>query len=93
MKFKIHSAHDNIVVYSQAFYPHWFYNIGKEKKAALNLDPFISAPVKKGVNEIEFYFEPKNVKLGMLISLVFFIIIVITLLLSTDLFRSFSRQP
>ena len=87
LKFRLSSQDDGTVVYQQAFYPHWFYSNGKEKKEVWNSDPFISAPVKAGLNQIEFYFEPKKVIIAMLISLIIFSIIIILLLINPPFIR------
>lgn len=74
-------ASNNKVVLQQNFYPHWYYVNGTNKnevnKYGIN---FMSAPLQKGVNNITFSFEPVKVKWAMLLSLVVFIICLISLL-------------
>ncbi len=83
IKFKTSVNNDSDhVIYQQVFYPHWFYSNGKEKKEVLNHFGFMAAPLIKGENEIEFSFEPKKVKIGMLITLISFLVIVLLLLLN-----------
>ena len=88
IKFEIIVNNDSDeVVYQQAFYPHWFYNNGKEKKEAVKHLGFMGAPLSKGENQIEFSFEPKKVKVGMVIALVSFLVIVLLLILNPAFIR------
>lgn len=62
------------IVLQQNYYPHWFYISNNEKKPVDKYGiTFMSAPVKKGNNEMVFSFEPRAVKVAMLISLISFI--------------------
>ena len=86
--FTVNSEDTGMVVYQQSFYPHWFYNNGKEKKAIQQYATnFIAVPLVKGENKIEIIFEPTKVKTGMVISLVMFCIIVILLLFNPAYIR------
>jgi hypothetical protein len=86
--FTINSADTGMVVFQQSFYPHWFYNNGKEKKEIQKYATnFIAVPLVKGENKIEIIFEPTKVKTGMFISLVMFCIIVILLLFNPAFIR------
>ena len=86
--FTVNSADTGMVVYKQSYYPHWFYNNGREKKEVQQYSTnFIAAPLMKGENKIEITFEPTKVKTGMLISLVMFCIIVILLLFNPAFIR------
>lgn len=62
------------LVLQQNFYPHWFYQNGKVKKA---VEPFginfMKAPIIEGENNVIFSFEPRRVKWAMLLSFVLFI--------------------
>ena len=63
------------IVLQQNFYPHWFYNNGKQKK---EMEPFgvnfMSAPWEKGDNNLAITFEPSLVKYAMLVSLLVFLL-------------------
>ena len=86
--FTLSDADTGLVVYQQAFYPHWFYNNGKEKKEVLQYQTsFMSIPITKGENKIELTFEPSKVKTGMLVSLVMFCVIVLLLLFNPAFIR------
>ena len=72
----------------QTFYPYWYYNNGKEKKEVMpDFFSFMSAPLSKGVNKIEFSFEPNKVKIAMLISLLIFLLIITLLLFNPHFIR------
>lgn len=74
------STGDNIVL-QQNFYPHWYYNIGTNKMPVNTYEgTFMSAPVPKGEHIISFSFEPTKVKAAMLVSLITFILLLVTLL-------------
>ena len=86
--FTLSSADTGLVIYQQAFYPHWFYNNGKEKKEVMQYSTsFMSASLVKGENKIELTFEPSKVKIAMLISLVMFCVIVLLLLFNPAFIR------
>ena len=86
--FSITAADTGRIVYQQAFYPNWFYNNGKEKKEVLqDATGFIAVPLAKGENKIEITFEPRKIKVAMLISLFFFSVIVIILLVNPAFIR------
>lgn len=89
IKFKTSIDNDSDrIVYQQVFYPHWNYNNGKEMKPVLkDLFGFMSAPLTKGQNEIEFSFQPIKVKVGMMLSLVSFLAVVILLLFNPPFIR------
>ncbi len=88
IQIKIFAHQDDTLVFLQANYPHWFYKSGENKNATLPYAAtFISAPVKKGDNNIEFVFEPVKVKVGMLISLITFCMIIILLILNPAFIR------
>jgi hypothetical protein len=89
IKFKISVNSDSDrIVYQQAFYPHWYYNNGKEKKEVVNsFFGFMDAPLIKGENNVEFSFEPTKVKAGMIISLAAFIMIALTLIFNPPFIR------
>jgi hypothetical protein len=63
------------IVLQQNFYPHWYYNNGKQKK---EMQPFginfMSAPCEKGDNDLAITFEPGVVKYAMLFSLMIFLL-------------------
>jgi len=69
------------IVYLQNYYPHWYYNNGKEqlpvKKAVFN---FMMAPISEGANSITFSFEPTFVKWAMLVSAMVFILLCLVLI-------------
>lgn len=82
------SADTALIVFQQAFYPHWFYNNGKEKKEVLQYsNAFISVPLLKGQNQIELTFEPQKVKAGMIVSLVSLLLTVLLLLFDPAFIR------
>ncbi|MEO5782254.1 MAG: hypothetical protein ABIQ07_03230, partial [Ginsengibacter sp.] len=86
--FTLISADTGSVVYQQSFYPHWFYDNGKEKKEVQQYGTnFIAAPLMKGENKIVLTFEPSKVKTGMLISLATFCVIVVLLLFNPAFIR------
>lgn len=76
------------IVYQQTFYPYWFYDNGKEKKKVQQYTTnFIAVPLVKGENKIEITFEPQKIKIAMLISLIFFSVVVILLLFNPAFIR------
>lgn len=89
LKFKINVQSDSdYIIYQQAFYPHWYYNNGKEKKEVLkHFSGFMEAPLIKGENQLEFSFEPTKVKIGMVISLISFIMILLILIFNPPFIR------
>ncbi|MDQ6757016.1 MAG: hypothetical protein M3004_08770, partial [Bacteroidota bacterium] len=88
LAFKILSSDSNNIALLQAYYPHWYYNNGKEKKKVLKgVFGLIYIPIAKGENEIIFSFEPKKVIVGMIISLTIFCGIIILLLLNPPFIR------
>jgi hypothetical protein len=69
------------VVYQQNYYPHWFYNDGHVKKNVLPYGiSFFSAPVTNGTGNMEFTFEPRIVKYGMVITFLALGVVVILIL-------------
>lgn len=82
------SSNDSIIL-QQNYYPHWYYTSVHGKKPVNKYkDVFISAPLAKGERNILFSFEPVNVKIAMLISLIAFVTLVV---LAIDL-KSTSKQ-
>ena len=85
------------LVLQQNFYPHWYYVNGTEKKEVQQYGVnFMSAPLNKGENKISFVFEPTNVEIAMIMSLVVFIILLLLLIIlphkSTPPFPSSPQQ-
>jgi len=67
-------------VLQQNFYPHWYYTVKGKKKPAENYKgTFMSASLSKGENTVTFSFEPRMVKVTMLVSLVSFILMILVL--------------
>ena len=65
------AASENQLVFKQNFYPHWYYQNGNEKKEVNQKGiNFMSVPVIKGTNNIIISFEPRWVKIAMVVSLV-----------------------
>ena len=86
--FTVNAADTGRIIYQQAFYPFWFYDNGKEKKEVQQYATnFIAVPIAKGENKIEITFEPQKVKVAMLISLIFFSMVVILLLINPAFIR------
>ena len=74
------NANESKLILQQNFYPHWFYTNGKEKKEVQTFGTnFMSASINKGKNKTRFIFEPTNVKIAMVVSLVIFIIYLLLL--------------
>ena len=66
------------VILQQNFYPHWYYQNGKDKKPVNRAGiSFMSAPVKQGVNNVIFSFEPKLVKWMMFFSAICLLLAVV----------------
>ena len=88
IKFIITAEDSGSIVYQQAYYPHWFYNNGKEKKEVQQFsNVFIAVPISKGENKIEIIFDPQKIKMAMLLSLIIFSIMVILLLFNPAFIR------
>jgi len=86
--FTVNVADTGKIIYQQAFYPYWSYDNGKEKKEVQQTSTgFIEAPIAKGENKIEIAFEPQKIKVAMLISLIFFSVLVILLLINPAFIR------
>ena len=67
-------------VLQQNFYLHWYYTVkGKKKPAESYKGTFMSASLSKGENTVTFSFEPRMVKVTMLVSLVSFILMILVL--------------
>ncbi|MGI8584555.1 MAG: hypothetical protein ACR2KX_20385 [Chitinophagaceae bacterium] len=86
--FTLPSFYTGNIVYQQGFYPHWFYNNGKEKKEVQKYaNTFMSVPIIKGQNKIELTFEPKKVKVAMAVSLIIFLLITLLLVFNPKFIR------
>jgi hypothetical protein len=86
--FTINATDTGRIIYQQAFYPYWFFDNGKEKREVLeHATGFIAVPLVKGENKIEITFEPTKIKVAMLISLIFFSVVVILLLFNPAFIR------
>ena len=88
IRFNLDASDTDKIIYQQAYYPHWLYTNGQEKKEVQQYSiAFMSVPLTKGKNEIEILFDPKRVKAAMVISLVTFCSILILLLLNPKFIR------
>lgn len=77
----INSQAASQLILQQNYYPHWFYNNGKEKKemAAFGTN-FMSVPYEKGISNISLSFEPTMVKQAMMLSFIVFILCCLALI-------------
>ena len=81
---KITADSTTTLILQQNFYPHWFYKTNGKNQQVVNQSGinFMSAPVGKGQNNIEFIFEPTAVKWTMLLSAFVFVMYSLILLVS-----------
>jgi hypothetical protein len=74
------AASPGLLVYQQAFYPHWFVvaNNGKEPIILFN-NCFMAVPIQKGEQQVQFLFDPFWPKFGLFFSLAALIIYLVLL--------------
>jgi len=73
---------DNLLIFQQNYYPHWYIIQNNEKTTAKNYKQlFLAAPIRAGNNDVEFLFDPALIKKAMLVSAIAFIIYLMVLVL------------
>lgn len=61
------------LVLQQNYYPHWHCTVnGKEEQIAIDGASFMSVPLQKGKNDVQFFFNLQGIKKAMLISIIAF---------------------
>ncbi|HMJ46109.1 MAG TPA: hypothetical protein VK498_02180 [Ferruginibacter sp.] len=79
--FNIVTTKPSEIILQQNYYPNWYYDIGKGETLIAEKDYFLHVPLVKGANHITLFFDPKKIKVGMLISLVSFCLLMIAIVL------------